>query len=290
MNLLQALQNIEPSIVRIDEVPIGTTESTVGWNSYIYNSNNIAIAGGTSADRTVARRICVAEAFERALFKKICADPILRKDFHIEDFPTSSGFASGFNSQSTRMRALCEGLERWAWSQWIDYGFSLDECTLNTQSSLSTFLLSSFQEYKCFKKTFNLHIDTEPITLAFGVFIGFTETGAFAGSRICGENENPWDHAIIEAHRNFQNAGFFKTNGYDEFQKDNIIAIRANYFAHHKMDAISQITAATKSQWPSPELLLLKEYNSDIAGLFLFRCLFKKFIGWHIGSESRFVY
>lgn len=290
MNLLAALKNINRSVSRIDEIPLGTESLTVGWNSYIYDSNNVAIAGGTNEDRMIARRICVAEAFERALFQKICGDSLLRDEFHIDEFPTSSGFAAGFDSKSTRMRAICEGLERWAWSKWIDDGFLLDSAEPKTTSSLSGFLLKSFNSHKCYRRTFTISVDENPLVLQFGVFVGLTEHGAFAGSRICNINENPWDHAIIEAHRNYQNSEYFKVNGLAEFQKDNIIAIRANFFATNKMSALSQIDNAKRVDWPEPELLFVKEFITTVPEVFLYRCLFKNFIGWHLGDFQRFVY
>lgn len=290
MNLLAELKNINPLISRIDEIPLGTENLTVGWNSYIYDSNNIAIAGGTNEDRMLARRICVAEAFERAFFQEICGNPLLRKEFHIDDFPTSSGFAAGFTSKSTKMRAICEGLERWAWSKWIDDGFLLNSATLSTTSTLSDFLLKSFESYQCYHRTFTISVDESSLTLQFGVFVGLTEQGAFAGSRICSISENPWNHAIIEAHRNLKNSEYFDENGLAEFQKDNIIAVRANYFAKNKMSALSQVNNAIKSDWPEPEILFVKEFRTEIPDVFLFRCLFKKFVGWHLGDCKRFVY
>jgi hypothetical protein len=123
----------------------------------------------------------------------------------------------------------------------------------------------------------------------FCVFLGETEHGVFAGSRVCNLNEDPWQHAVIEAFRNFRN---YEVNDRSaiELKKEDIVRQRAVYFGSHKSEAFNQIENAKNTEWPSHSILLLKEFKTDIPQVFLWRCLLKDWLDWDSGDETRFVY
>jgi hypothetical protein len=65
---------------------------------------------------------------------------------------------------------------------------------------------------------------------------------------------------------------------------------RLIYFSKNSSQALKQIAAATNPDWPNPEILLLREYDTQIDSVYIWRCLMKDFVGWHLGDEKRFVY
>ena len=66
------LKDNVPSFAGFKEQPIvNKLGSTVGWHSHCYqNGNQYPLGGGTATDRETARRISIAETFERFLFRK----------------------------------------------------------------------------------------------------------------------------------------------------------------------------------------------------------------------------
>ncbi len=94
-------------------------------------------------------------------------------------------------------------------------------------------------------------------------------------------------HPIIEASRNFHNFQIYKECPFDV--KD-IIEKRTYFFAQNKDITLEQITSATKESWSNPEIFLVEELKTGHPQVFLFRCLLKDFMGWHLGPVERFVY
>jgi hypothetical protein len=163
---------------------------------------------------------------------------------------------------------------------------------LDTPSNLSTLsrsLLTNFQKNHYFNKEIFLNIQGESKSFQFVVFIGETEYGVFAGSRVSSSIDNLWEHAIIEAIRNYNNSIFYGKHP-ESINLKNKVATRLMYFSKNKDEALKQIAAATNTDWPSPEILLLREYDTQIDSVYLWRCLMKDFVGWHLGDEKRFVY
>ena len=206
----------------------------------------------------------------------------------MKDFPSSSGFAAGFDNDSTKFRAICEGLERWAWSKWIDENYQIDIVQpLMKLNTLTMKMLSEFSDTLWLRKDFEITIDNKKMNLSLSIFLGFTEHGIFPGSRVSTINDDLFEHPVIEAHRNFLNS---KLKSVSTIQSIDIIHKRLMYFSNHQQEALSQIRNAKRTSWPNPELCLLKNLETNIPGVFLWRCLFKNFIGWHLGNEDRFVY
>lgn len=291
-DLLEYLKDLNFPIYKIVQQPILDNKGIViAWNFYVQNKEGISLAGGTHVNVDIAKKIAIAESFERALAKEISGDPTLSKDFLLNEFPTSCGFASGFDRESTRIRAIREGVERWAWSKWIDDGFKIDEIQ-NFPSSmdpLSKHIFEAIPKVRLFKKD-ELLIQYEDLNLnySFLVLILETDKGVFAGCRAGLQNEDLISHAAIEGFRNYRNFMLLSKNA--DLSTNSIVANRNTYFGEHKEEAFSQIEKARYKSWPNIKIKLLKEYPTNIPKIYLWRCLMNEFLGWHIGDEKRFVY
>lgn len=263
---------------------LDSSKNIVGWNCTAYSIEQNAISGGTDIDKDIALRICIAEALERTFFRTI-AKSELRNSFMIDDFPSTCGFACGFDNDKTKLRAVCEGLERWAWSKWIDDGFYIEQIQVkNHITSITKELASRFEENYYFTKSFNLNNNV----YTFGVFLGFKKNGVFAGSRVCLQSDDPWQHSVIEASRNLKNFEYAQSN--NQFESTQIVRKRALYFGQNRQDAILKIKSCQKKGWPEPKIMMLQQFNTGQTDVYLWRCLMYDWIAWHLGDEKRFVY
>lgn len=291
-DLITSLKELYDSEISLIEIPV-ISSTRIGTEISLRLSSGEMIASGCGTNKDIAMRICIAEAFERGLAMKISQEPDLRNSFKIHEYPTTCGFAAGFDKEKTKLRAIAEGLERWAWSKWIDHNCALNETSLNLKglTSLGHFFVAQFQDFKCYEKIFSLSLDNIEFRLKLIIFLGFTNDGIFPGSRVTmsGDEYGNWDHAILEAYRCLKN---FKLSNKTNLFPEDLIARRANYFGEHKKIALSQIEISQNrnESWSQPRISLLKEYKSLNVQIYLWRCLFDDYIGWHVGKEDRFVY
>lgn len=288
MNKLDYLLSINPNFLSLKTQEIICHEEILGYHCYAVENPQFTFSGGTSSSLDTAKRIAIAEAFERSFLSLIAKSENYRKQFLIEDNPSSSGFAAGFEEKSTRFRALCEGLECWAWSKWIDECYKMPLISKpKGLNKLTQFLLTPFQNTYWFSKSFEVFYDNEMINLKFVVFIGTTDEGVFSGSRVSTPNDNLWEHPVIEAYRNYKNFLLYQK---EEYELQDIIQQRVIFFAKNKQIAFDQINRATKDSWPKPEINLIKDFKTEHPDIFLTRCLMSNFLGWHHGTITRFIY
>jgi len=290
MTLLEHLQAINPNFLKFVIQDIQDANAlSIGVRCFGIEKDGTTFSGGTASTSEIAKRIAIAEAFERSLIDVVAKDEKLSKKFNMAYFPSSSGFASGFDRASTRFRAICEGLERWVWSKWIDEQYRLsphpkNEVILNP---LAAHLSSSFDEVFWYSKNFLLPITLEenlPLTII--IFLGCKDNGIYPGSRVSRSTDDLYTHPIIEAQRNYSNTQLNKV----ALPDDDIIKKRTFYFANNKKQAFEQILKANIDSWPEPKLRLLEELDTNITEVFLYRCLLENFMGWHLGPVNRFVY
>lgn len=289
-NLLLNIQQFNPSIATLDAQQIlNKSGAIVGWNYYFMDKHGSAFAGGTSQTSHIAKQIAVAECFERSLFVRFTSDPQMTAQLLLDESPSASGFAAGFNRSSTSFRSICEAVERWAWSKWIDDKFKIDELDGKpVLNELASHLASFFDRQIFLQKC--IHTDFQypfPKKVFFNVYLGFKGEGVFAGSRVAGVDDDPWEHSIIEAYRNFKN---FQIHDGLLNPVASIILQRVMYFGKNLGEALRQIDAASFLEWPSPELRMHTEVETNIEGVYLFRSLCKDFYYWHLGDHKRFVY
>lgn len=288
--MLEELKKINSNIVEfIQQDIVDITGNIIGSRCYGINTKGESFSGGTAVNKETALRIAIAETFERSLFYQIASNEELKREFDLINYPSTSGFAAGFNEQPARFRAICEGVERWAWSKWIDEHFKIEEDLGDKKfSKLTDHLLNDFNEIRWFRKEFDIELSTnEKIKLSLVIFLGLTDDGVFPGSRVSTDTDDLYEHPVIEAHRNFIN---FKLNSESIKCNGDVIEQRTMFFGKNRKLALRQIEAATKNIWPQPKLSLLKKFETNIPEVFLYRCLFKDFIGWHEGPKERFVY
>lgn len=291
-SLIEVLKQLGSQISQVIEQPIvNISGTTVAWNVYIQNANRISIAGGTHADLEIAKRIAIAEAFERALASSILKDPLSSQAFLMAKFPSSCGFACGFDSTATKNRAIKEGVERWAWSKWIDdrHAMELTDISSYEINSYTESIFEKFLRVRVYKKSdITLKVGTEMRSYSFVVLLLEDEKGVFPGCCSGQLGNDLITHAATEAYRNYRNWKLYQKNSL--ITTNSIVSKRNIYFADHKDAAYTQIKKAIDVTWPEPSIEILKEFQTGIPSVFLWRCLMKDFKAWHLGNEKRFVY
>lgn len=288
MNFLELAKSVLPDFDKIELIAVkDDLQNIIGWEANAYLNNGYPISGGLHSNQQTAIRICVAELIERCLVKFISTSNEANK-FRLEAHPGTCGFAAGFECEKTKQRAIGEGLERWAWSKWIDEGHNISHKTLLKKdlTPISIYIIEQFEKLNFYSR----EIKFKDTCYDFNVVVAEVNSGVFAGSRVTITGSMDWEHAFVEAYRNLKNYQAFNKNRNQFDIYKNIIRSRAIYFAEHKEVAFEQINRATQKIWPNPELLILEEYKNCPSNTFLFRCLMKDYIPWHLGDEKRFVY
>lgn len=286
--MIDLIRSINPDFKEIEEAPVYLNSQVVGWHSHIMNQSGVAVAGGCASEKPIARRIAVAELVERHVFDQLVANNL--KNFNLELFPTTCGFAAGFESKPTMMRSMCEAVERWAVAKWADEELYLDQVYLDSEelSQLSISLLNEFERVLFFKKTFNVNFQNSSLELTFGAAVGLSGTGAFLGTRVCSVHESPWEHGLIEAWRHL---GMYK-KAKKNIRTDDLYLNRVLYFGNHAEAFLSKMNQKSENfNWPTPVLQFLKPVQAYVPeGFYVWRGLCHDYIPWHLGSETRFVY
>src|SRR6185312_2689678 len=93
-------------------------------------------------------------------------------------------------------------------------------------------------------------IRSSHIHLKLAVVVGLTAEGAFPGSRVCSEKEDPWEHACLEAWRHHL---IFKNNSLPDLPENSFLH-RISHFATRRGLAITQIDRANRYDWPQPKI------------------------------------
>lgn len=288
--LKSVILRLAPNFTRFIDQPIKATPESdaLGWHSHVQISTGHYISSGTHVNRETARRIAISELLERKFLMGI-GDREEIERLMLDQIPSSSGFAAGFSREATCFRSVCEGLERWAWSKWIDDGHFLPRVKVEPIeiSDLAAQLSKSFERVEFLKLSFEPIKDLLPVKLDFGVTLGFLGDGVFAGSRVASFKDDLWTHGIVEAYRNLENfkLGVKAVNSKNEWYMD-----RLNYFGNNSRAALAQIPGPKPETWPIPIVQILEEAKTSVKGLYLWRCLFKEFKPWHLGDHTRFVY
>lgn len=289
MNIRNFVQQIGLDYAGIEEQKIlNKSKHVVGWHSHVMNKAGQPLGGGTSQDILTARRVAIAEFIERGLVKKLKENRSDVDRFKLDSIPTTSGFAAGFELAGVRFRSICEGLERWAWSQWIDHGYLLPEIRLPLLTPLAKQLVKPFELLKAYQTGFNCELTGINFQLVFSVLLGVTEKGVFAGSRVTSAYDEPWTHSATEVWRNYRNFLWLQKSEYLPETEDWFLK-RIQYFGQNKAVAFDLIGAAKNESWPQPQIDLFLGFE-PLPGVYLWRTLFQDFVPWHLGPESRFVY
>ncbi len=286
------MKYIKEEIKNIKYYELKEAEQPIGWDCYLYNKENRIVAGGTHESREMSLRIGFAEFAERLLSKRIANSNSLSTKFRTKEFPTSCGFAAGFDRTSTENRALLEGIERWAWSKWIDEKIKINKISI-LKSSLERFANYQlapfskvdfyFQEIDC-SKFANLNKFRR---IVFGALLCYTENGVFLGSRVSNDFTDILNHSSIEANRALKIHCDLSKKCFDE--KKNFFYSRLNFFASNK-NSIPNLDEFNSIAFPCPTLNFQETLSEENSRVFISRAILSDFIPWNLGDEKRFIY
>jgi ribosomal protein S12 methylthiotransferase accessory factor YcaO len=279
------LKKIVPNYEKIFESSFFDSNGIIlGWHATVADKLENALGSGCATDKNLARRIAIAETIERYKFHEILREKEKNPHLGIETHPNSDGFACGFNKEDTMMRAVCEAVERWVWSQWIDKNKFIPELkVLPNLNALSKHLLSGFEDASFFQKEVSVYLNGNVFKIYVGVVLAFKEGGIFPGSRASLNADFIWEHGLIEAARNH--------NIYsNDTGRDDIICERIKFFATNKQIALDQIALSKDDSWSEVRFKIVSQYKSMPKGIFLFRAICEDYMDWHVGPVNRFVY
>ena len=269
----------------LDSAPMQTENKTIGWYSVVLGADGEPLGGGTAESTDLSKRIAIAESLEKLEVLYGLSDEE-RKLLRCEEFPTRCGLAAGFEEHQTNQRAIAEGIERWAWSKWIDDGYQMPEIPKPKLTSLAEYCFPQFDEVKFFEREITHSISNFPKSIRFCAAVGFKDGGAFPGSRLCGLNEDPWAHALVESMRNVMiyQARENRKRVYPFLME------RLSFFATHASEGYAATQGKNANNWPIPELDFFVTLERKQDGYLLARSLCKHFIPWHMGTKERFVF
>lgn len=280
--MLELLRQALPDFRDISVSEIRDGGKIVGWESICYLKSGIPFSGGTSEDKMKSLRIAISEAFERALVTRIRSDQSSSREFLCSSFCDTSGFAAGFDRGSVKYRSLCEALERWARSVWIDKQLVLPRCDDVKLTPLAKHQSSFFSKVHFFKKkVFTINGND----LYYYLTLGKRERGIFAGSRVGIESHDNWTHSLVEAARNYSNSINFRVKSHSiEW-----LPRKLRYFSLHGDQTLNELLEHSNLEWPSPELLLQKEFVTN-SPVILWRTLMKGYRPSSYLPIKRFVF
>jgi len=271
--------------VRFKLSPLKNEQKVIGWNCTALVKDDYHLGTGTSSDKEMASKIASSEYLERK-FIDICQyDERLKSKFEIYSHPGSNGFALGYEPLSTNLRSICEALEGWAWSKWIDDKYAIDKIEMPVKfNELSRYFLSHFDRSDFYRKDFEVELENTKLSLQIGIVTSFKDTGVFVGTRVASIGENIWEHALMEAWRCLIISENQELNKGHDIVHDRII------FCSQNADcAKNQIRQATQVNWPQPKIKKNVQEIFD-GGFYLSRTILNDYKNWYQGPIDRFVY
>lgn len=282
MNLEQFLNRI-PDFKEIQESPITLEGRDVAFHASVILQNGYCQGTGFSQDVKVAKQIALSEALERQVVFDL-AKSAQKGDYLLDEYPSTCGFAVGYDPESTKQRAVAEAVERWLRSKWIDDRYALLEFPLRKPelNSLEGWFAEHFNEIRCFVGSNQITVDGVVHTANSLIVVGLTRDGAFVGSKTVLDGKVPLLSALVELHRHLRLSEEI-TQTYGELEV-------IKHFAKNKSLALEQITRASRRPLPEPQLRLLKEVPTGVEGAYCYRALCENFRGWHGNDVRRFVY
>lgn len=274
MNLAELLKREIPTFDHIAEAPIGQA----GWECSYMTTTGAPLGGAVHADRELCRKIGLAEALERHYISRLSDKT--KQDFFCPEFPSSCGFAFGFDSAGARQRSECEAVERWIWSKWIDEHFRIPHVPTPKLSDLAQVLSGRFDEVVYYAREFQFLEQKHHL----GITLARKDGGVFAGSRVSRSSHDLWTHALSESMRHQKIFEHCRRRTPRDFIEERIC-----FFGRNGERALEQVARATRDEWPTPTVLMQKSLALPHK-FFLYRTLCADYLGWHDGTVERFVY
>lgn len=280
IDLLTSTRKVEPRAERFDFFRVENF-----FHAQVLTRDNFVLGSGLSPKREDAFRIASAEAIERSVARIAFANPLKKKKLMLDQFPSTCGFAAGFDMNATRYRSICEAVERWALSKWIDDCIPLQEFWASP-------FYNPFESLRFFRGVLEANTpgEKEPRKFTLVCAIGFKGEGAFLGSRVVLEGtatQEAVDHATLESWRALH------TSRLPEIEKNelDLIAKRVLFFSRNRDIAEAAIHVSEHvPHWPRADFVMSVPIGGLPAGVFLWRTLCQNYRGWHEGPVDRFVY
>ena len=269
------------------EAELSDNGVVIGYSVVAMNNRGIPLGGGTHSIKNTARAIAVAESLERVWVQIVGMH--FNQEFKMTEYPTTCGFAVGYDECSTKERAILEAYERWFREQWIDHKKYIPEHQPSSAdlSPIAMFYLKQFDKVLFFKHDFTTtEGDLSEIPLSFGVVVAQKGPGVFCGSRIAriSDSSDLWEHGLIEAWRHLTITNLNLAEDYSH-----VMFQRIFHFGKNGDAAVATIPTKFSTPIRNPRINLIN--NISLAdGIYLWRAICEGFLGWHAGSIDRFVY
>ncbi len=279
---------IQKNCLKLQEYSLNSQTGFDYWHSCLMDINNLPVSGGFGCDKHTSRKIALAEFLERDAYKSISSsDYQIQKKWGLDLMPTGCGFAAGFNHNNTIIRSVGEAVERWVISKWIDEGHLMDSVTdvhaLSVLDPISNWFYRQFDKVYFYKKEIIVMLHNEFYKFQIGATIGRKNSGVYVGYSAQINDNNLWQHALLESFRHFL---IEKNNNPINIFPDN----RIRFFGKNADYALSKIPQNSQSLWPIPKIIHFEcEENSQI-GFFLARTIIDGWKSWHLGGDDRFLY
>lgn len=277
--MIELLKGYYPDFQSIQESPLKRGDHIYGWQVTALDDKSIPVGSGFAKDLASARKIAVAEFIERRFVQD--ARKLAPQIWLLNEFPTSCGFAAGYDYINTKVRSVGEAIERWALSRWFDFNNPLDTASINETPEEYKILLSEFDDVAVFKKSFLVNLEANLVSFELCLFVGFKDTGCFMGCAVRNTFNEAIGHSIIEAHRHLlisqQNRDFeiFPFN-------------RIKYFSQNKDAALDILSRKRTEPWPSPRIKFQHDYHNEL--FFITRTILNDWTPWEKGPTCRMLY
>lgn len=278
--MIEQLKSYFPDFDYIEESALSSRSTVLGWQVTAKDTSGTPMGSGFAKDLTSARKIAIAEFIERKFVQR-CRKSGEKNEWLLDIYPTSCGFAAGFDLANTKFRSTCEAIERWALSQWFDFNCPLEKYDQPFWSIESAPLRAQFENIKVFKKSFARLTDGPLQTFELCLLFGFSEKGAFMGCAVRNSLSQALEHALIEAHRHLLIAAQDRNFNLFPFN-------RIRFFAENKMAALAVLEVEKRGIWPAPEVHFQKAYQNHL--FTICRTIYKDWIPWELGPENRLLY
>lgn len=281
--MTEFLAHLKDKISFLQESSLEANGKHICWQVTAFDQSGVPVGSGLSTDKKNAIKIAISEFIERSFVHQLKSSKTGAIEWKLDEFPTSCGFAAGFNLRNTKLRSIAEGLERWALSNWFDYDCPLQEIQLihaTKESIITNELSKEFAHIRCFTKDFAVLFEQQLINLYLVMTIGFSSTGAFFGSAVRASRVEAIDHALTESHRHLLISR--QTRDFNKFPFNRIL-----YFSNNREKAESILNKTRTNVWPVPQVLFQKAHQESFA---IVRTIFEGWTPWNHGSLGRPLY
>lgn len=273
---------------------LNSDRAVVGWTCYARDEIGNLLGSGTAVSLLGAQRAAISEYLEEVLVQKLGAAPNSQFDLMLETQPGRLGFAAGFDNLRTRYRAICAGLEVWAWENIFKRNLSLR--VVSSQEMLSSRLTR--QLFRSFEKVILCCADFRvgdvslvDSVMRFHLVLGFQDGSLFVGGKVSYENEDGWTEATVRANRarlQHKIAKWTKTDSlHDSGSWSEFSLIRNSVEENAKTYGFTKLTknseekllsqiGKTQDRWPIAHPLMIRPSEMPFfTDVYLWRALFK---------------